>query len=72
MSAQIILAQLEGNGRGSLGSYNTDAYEAIEYMLLNVPLKDGEAWCAELLKRNRWAGVRVLEASIRISQPACL
>lgn len=55
-SCRIVLAQLEGSGRGSLGSYNADSYEALTTMLHEEPMKDGDAWVEKLLQRNEMLG----------------
>jgi hypothetical protein len=56
-SCRIVLAQLEGSGRGSLGSYNADSYEGLTTMLHEEPMKDGDAWVEKLLQRNEMLGM---------------
>jgi hypothetical protein len=43
-AAKAILAQLEGSGRGSLGSFNAPQYEAISQTLQDTSMKDPEMW----------------------------
>lgn len=52
-ACKSILAQLEGSGRGSLGSFNAPLYTAIQNCLLEVSMKDGDDWLRELAKRDR-------------------
>ncbi len=53
---RIVLAQLEGSGRGSLASYNAEAYDALTTMLQDEPMRDGDAWLEKLLTRNEMLG----------------
>ena len=55
---RIILAQLEGSGRGALGSYNSEAYVQLSDFLESEPLKDGDAWVARLMRCNSMLGER--------------
>ncbi len=56
MHRRIILAQLEGSGRGALGSYNKAAYEDLQQFIQDHPLKDGDEWLQLLLRRNSMLG----------------
>ena len=50
------MAQLEGDGRGSLGAFNAQAYtDLMEFVQAN-PLKDGDAWLQKLLDKNEMLG----------------
>ena len=53
---RIVLAQLEGSGRGGLGSYNAKAHEDLLSLLDEVPVKDGNAWIETLMHRNEMLG----------------
>ena len=53
---RIILAQLEGSGRGNLASYNASAYQDLTSFLEANPLRDSEAWLGALLKKNEMLG----------------
>ena len=53
---RIVLAQLEGSGRGSLASYNAESYDALTTMLHEEPMKDGDAWLEKLLQKNEMLG----------------
>ena len=55
-SHRIVLAQLEGSGRGSLASYNTAAYSDLTKFMEANPLRDSEAWLSELLRKNEMLG----------------
>ena len=57
VSGRIVLAQLEGSGRGSLASYNAAAYKDLTSFLEANPVRDSEAWLSELLKKNEMLGV---------------
>lgn len=50
-----MLAQLEGSGRGALGSYNAEAYQALADAL-QQGVKDGDQWVAALMRRNNSVG----------------
>lgn len=58
------MAQLEGSGRGALGSYNSSAYEELTSFLAEEPLRDGDAWVAKLMRRNGMLALRVLEVRL--------
>ncbi|KAK9909294.1 hypothetical protein WJX75_000097 [Coccomyxa subellipsoidea] len=60
-AAKIVMAQLEGSGRGGLGSYNADAYQDLSTFLQEQPMRDGDAWLELLLKKNEMLALRVLE-----------
>jgi hypothetical protein len=53
---RVILAQLEGSGRGALGSYNSDQFQLLRDLLEAVPFKDGDEWLEHLLKQDRMLG----------------
>ncbi|KXZ54766.1 hypothetical protein GPECTOR_4g836 [Gonium pectorale] len=61
VSARIVLAQLEGSGRGALGAYDSQAAADLHHFLQDVPLKDGDEWLAQLMKRNTSLGLRLME-----------
>ena len=53
---RVVLAQLEGSGRGSLASYNAESYDALTAMLHEEPMRDGDAWVEKLLHKNEMLG----------------
>jgi hypothetical protein len=53
---RIVLAQLEGSGRGGLASYNTDSYRDLSVHLQEEPMRDGDAWLEHLLRKNEMLG----------------
>jgi hypothetical protein len=55
-----VLAQLEGSGRGALGAYNQGGYAALSALLAELPMREGDAWLRELLRRDRAMGALVL------------
>lgn len=54
--SRIVQAQLGGSGRDSLGSYNAKGSQDIQTLLEEMPLKDGDAWIAALMRRNELLG----------------
>lgn len=64
-AAKSILAQLEGSGRGSLGSFNAPQYEAISKCLLEHPMKDGDEWLKQLAKQDKLAATRICDVRER-------
>ena len=56
----MVLAQLEGSGRGSLASYNAESYGALTAMLQDEPMRDGDAWVEKLLQKNEMLGESAL------------
>ncbi len=52
----MVLAQLEGSGRGSLASYNAESYDALTKMLHEEPMRDGDVWVEKLLQQNEMLG----------------
>ncbi|KAK9805283.1 hypothetical protein WJX72_010898 [[Myrmecia] bisecta] len=61
IAVKIVLAQLEGSGRGSLASYNATDYQDLTTFLEEVPLRDGDAWLTLLLRRNEMLALRIME-----------
>lgn len=53
---QVVLAQLEGSGRGALAAYNEKAYTDLNTQLQEVPIKDGDEWLGLLMRRNSALG----------------
>lgn len=60
-AAKIILAQLEGSGRGSLGSFNANQYQLLTDHLANMSTSDPEAWLRSLLAKDPALALRVME-----------
>ena len=50
------MAQLEGSGRGSLGSYNADGYAALKDSISDLSKMDTTAWLAQLAQKNKLIG----------------
>ena len=69
---RIVQAQLEGSGRGSLGSYDTKASQDIDDLLHSMPLKDGDAWISALMQKNEMLGgchYLKLTSKVHVTQP---
>jgi hypothetical protein len=49
---RIVMAQLEGSGRGALGAYDASSYQDLYTMLHNEPMKDGDEWLLRLMQKN--------------------
>ena len=58
VAVKVVLAQLSGSGRGALGAYNADGHTALSDLLVEVPMRDGDAWLLELLRRDRAMGAQ--------------
>ena len=71
-AAKIILAQVEGSGRGGLAAFNRGTYDSLAQMLepdaLKLLQRDPDAWCLELMNLDQLAGVRVLETRAAYAQ----
>lgn len=50
------MAQLEGSGRGALGSYNAEYYQMLADHLQEVPMKNGDEWLESLMLKNQLLG----------------
>lgn len=53
---RIVLAQLEGSGRGALAAYNQSGYTVLSRQLQEVSLRDPDAWLDDLLKKDKGIG----------------
>ncbi|KAK3253966.1 hypothetical protein CYMTET_36804 [Cymbomonas tetramitiformis] len=56
VAARVVLAQLEGSGRGALGAYDAESYEVLSNFLLDNPIQDCDKWCSELMNKNSKIG----------------
>ncbi|KAG2490788.1 hypothetical protein HYH03_010710 [Edaphochlamys debaryana] len=61
VAARVVLAQLEGSGRGALGAYDSASATDLHHFLQNVPMKDGDDWLAQLMRKNSTLGLRLME-----------
>ncbi|GIL54948.1 hypothetical protein Vafri_10639 [Volvox africanus] len=61
VAARVVLAQLEGSGRGALGAYDSQAATDLHNFLQNVAMKDGDEWLAQLMRQNTSLGLRLME-----------
>ena len=52
---------VQGIGRGDLGAYNAEGATVLRRFLGEVPMRDGNAWCQQLMAENEMLGVRILE-----------
>ena len=53
---RIVLAQLEGSGRGALASMNPRSYEDLVGLIQEHPMTDGDAWLKLLIVKNEMLG----------------
>ncbi len=61
-AARIVLAQLEGDGRGALGSFAGAGHANLTAYMLAHPLRgDPDAWLAGLLAEEEMLAVRIME-----------
>ncbi|GBF88083.1 hypothetical protein Rsub_00795 [Raphidocelis subcapitata] len=65
IACRVILAQLEGSGRGALGAYNAAAYTLLSERLQGGGAgqisRDPDAWLEGVLEEDPALGLRVLE-----------
>jgi hypothetical protein len=64
IAAKIVLAQMQGSGRGDLGSYGGEQYTTLVEFMLNHPLhkyKDVKEWLALLMEKDAQLALRVIE-----------
>jgi hypothetical protein len=62
---RIVLAQLEGSGRGSLASMNPRSYDDLVKLIQDHPMTDGDGWLKLLLAKNEMLGERQLMCCCR-------
>ena len=63
-ACKIVLAQLQGDGRGDLGSFGGGQYLTLREFISNNPLGGGTVsreWMERLLETDRALGLRVIE-----------
>eukprot|EP00878_Enallax_costatus_P023118 GHUV01024579.1.p1 GENE.GHUV01024579.1~~GHUV01024579.1.p1 ORF type:complete len:252 (+),score=93.28 GHUV01024579.1:100-855(+) len=68
ISAKIILAQLEGSGRGALAAYNQEQYTTLFSHLQDVPLGDPDQWLEQLMRKDKALALRVMEVRAAYSK----
>ena len=61
VAVRIVMSQLEGIGRGDLGSYNSEQMTALAAFVAANPIKDGDDWVSRLMAENQMLAVRVME-----------
>eukprot|EP00877_Chromochloris_zofingiensis_P007521 jgi/Chrzof1/3021/Cz12g08150.t1 len=61
VAVKVILAQLEGSGRGSLAAYNQQSYQMLSDQLSKVSFKDGDDWVEQLMQHDPHLALRVME-----------
>jgi hypothetical protein len=57
-AVKIIMAQMQGSGRGSLGAYNAEGYARLAAFLEAQPLRNGDEWVARLMEADEMLGER--------------
>ncbi len=63
-ACKIVLAQLQGDGRGDLGSYGGGQYQTLREFMSENPLGggiDSRDWIQRLLQTDRALGLRIIE-----------
>ena len=68
VSVKIILAQMEGAGRGQIGSYNASGYATLTKFIETHPLRNGDEWLANLMQEDEMLGVRIMEVRAAYAQ----
>jgi hypothetical protein len=64
-AVKIISAQLEGDGRGSLGSFNASSYITLTKFLETHPLRsNSDEWLAKLMEEDELLGARIMEVRV--------
>lgn len=53
---RVILAQLEGSGRGALAAYNQEQYTTLFNHLHDVPLNEPDRWLEQLMRKDKALG----------------
>ena len=63
------MAQMEGDGRGSLGAFNASAYTTLSSFIQRNPLRsDGDEWLRKLMEEDEMLGVRIMEVRAAYSK----
>lgn len=62
VAVKVVMAQLEGDGRGSLGSFNASGYITLSKFIEANPLRsNGDEWLSKLMLEDEMLGVRIME-----------
>lgn len=61
---RIVLAQLEGSGRGALAAYNQSGYSVLSRQLQEVSLRDPDAWMDDLVRKDKGIGAFVSKSMV--------
>lgn len=66
---RVILAQLEGSGRGALAAYNQEQYSTLFSHLQDTPVSDPDQWLEQLMRKDKALGKssRLLPVSYSIA-----
>jgi hypothetical protein len=56
LACRVVLAQLEGSGRGALASYNKEQYQVLFSHLQETSLSDSHAWLEQLMRKDKALG----------------
>ena len=63
-ACKIVLAQMQGDGRGELGSFGGDQYVTLTQFMAEHPLSSGSVnsteWIEKLLRVDRGLAVRII------------
>jgi hypothetical protein len=69
---RIVLAQLEGSGRGALGAYNATQHAVLSAQLSDVSLRDADAWLADLMRKDKGTGALKCAGGARACVCVCV
>ncbi|KAI8112339.1 hypothetical protein M9434_003662 [Picochlorum sp. BPE23] len=66
VAVKIVLAQLQGSGRGDLASYNAQGYQNLVDFIEEKPLTRDNAstWLKELMERDLMIAMRIIEVRL--------
>jgi RbcX protein len=55
-SGRVVIAQLEGMGRGNLAAYNANDIKQLYNFLEENEIRNGDEWLAKLMRKNKMLG----------------
>lgn len=69
-ACKIIMAQLQGDGRGDLGSFGGAQYNTLTRFLTEQPLgkMDSDEWLGKLMQEDELLAVRIMEVRLAYMQ----
>lgn len=66
VAVKIVLAQMQGSGRGDLAAYNAQGYRNLVAFIEETPLTrdNASAWLKELMERDFMVASRIIEVRV--------